>query len=110
MNKRGITFLDNWAELFTIILLVLGLIISLLSDAAIVSYLMIIICGFVVGRLYYQRKAKIRFPFYILVLGFLVGYVVGIELNNRGRMFLILLFFAVGCYLGYYVHEKKYLR
>ncbi|MBN2457841.1 hypothetical protein JXB31_01785 [Candidatus Woesearchaeota archaeon] len=110
IGKRGVSLVDNWVEMFMVLLLILGLVISFLSDAAIVSYFIILICGFIVGRLYYLKRAKMRFPFYILVLGFLVGFIAGIELNSRGLIPLILLFFAVGCYLGYYVHEKRWLR
>jgi hypothetical protein len=108
-NKKGMTLLDDWAEIFALFLLFVGLVISLLSDAAIISYIMITICGFVIGRLYHIKKGNLRFPFLILVLGFLIGYVVGIKINNRGNFIFIILFFIVGSYIGYYLNEKKYL-
>jgi hypothetical protein len=107
-NKKGFRLLDDWAEMFALFLLFIGLVISLLSDAAIISYIMITICGFVVGRIYHKKKGNLRFPFLIIVLGFLIGYVIGIEINNRGKFIFIILFFIVGCYIGYYFDEKGY--
>ncbi len=110
MNKKGIKWLDAWGETATGVFLVIGLIVSLLIDSAIVSYAVILICGIMVGRLYHIRRNKLGFPFYFIIFGYLVGYIVGNLVTRRGYWIVILIFFAIGSYIGDYIMEKRWSK
>jgi len=99
--------LDTWGETSAFILLVIGLIISLLVDAAIVSYVVILACGIIIGRYYRLRIHQKSIIFYLVTFGFLIGYLVGALVNKRGNILVILIMFSIGCYYGNYIIKKK---
>lgn len=109
-NKKADFVIDNWAEISALGLLVIGLIISLLVDSAVVSYAVIFLCGGIIGRLYCMRKNRLHAPFYIIVIGFLLGYIIGAYINKRGYVIVILIFFAFGLYFGNLAVKKKLIR
>jgi len=98
---------EQWAEAFAVFFLVLGLIVSVLLRSAYFSYLTIAFAGFLAGRLYYIKYAKEPIlPFILIIIGFLLGYLVGSFWINR---FLVLILFALGFALSYYLHMKDIL-
>ncbi len=103
-------WLETWAELYTASLLVLGLAVSLIIDAAVVSYAVIFISGILVGRLYHIRKHKLGFPFFLIILGYMAGYLAGSIINRRGHWSAIIILFWLGCLFGDYIMEKKYCK
>jgi hypothetical protein len=111
IGKRGAWNLyDDWGEIATLMLLVFGLVLSFVSGSAFITYLMIVICGIAVGRWYFLRKHSLRFPFYMITFGFLVGFLLGVSITGRGSPLGALVLFFVGAYLGIYLHSKKILR
>ena len=102
--------LDVWGESFAGILLVIGLIISLVIDAAIVSYVVILLCGIIIGRQYRVQIHKHSAVFYVVTIGFFLGYLLGAFINRRGIILVIIIFFAVGCYLGNYIIKRKLVK
>lgn len=109
-KKASMNLFDDWAEIFTLSLLVFGIVLSFISGSAFVTYTMITICGIAVGRWYFLRKPHLRFPFYMIVLGFLLGFIFGVNVTQRGSAIISLLLFFVGNYLGVYLHKKKIFR
>lgn len=109
-NKKAKMSTEHWAEIVSLALLVVGLILSLLSDAAIISYIIIFLCGIFVGRIYYLRRTEVGFPFYMIVVFFLVGYVIGVRVRDRGIIIICLALFALGVYIGRYIHMKRYFK
>ena len=103
-------WLDSWGETFTGIFLLIGLIISLLVDAAIVSYIVIMLAGISVGRLYHIRRHRLGFPFFLITFGFLAGYLIGSIINKRGHWAIILVLFFIGAWFGEYIVHRKYCR
>ena len=110
MNKKGLRWLDAWGETATLTFLVIGLIVCLLIDSAVVSYAVILVCGVMVGRLYNIRKHRLGFPFYLIIFGYLVGYIIGNLITRRGHWLIILIFFAIGCWLGDYIMHRKWSK
>ena len=108
-NKKGYSVYKDWAEMGSILLLVVGFLLSVLADNVFVTYLILVIAGFLVGRVFYFRKKNVRFPFFIIVAFFLLGYFIGVKIMDRGGFFLCFLFFFIGAYIGYIVHEQRYL-
>ncbi|MBW2980107.1 hypothetical protein KY360_01670 [Candidatus Woesearchaeota archaeon] len=100
-------FFKNWAEVFFFILLVLGFLVALATPSAVMSYIVIFICGLIAGRLIYDRKNKGLFPYFIIIIGFLIGYLLG---AYRGEREVMSVLFVIGALIGYYVYDKGVLR
>ncbi len=67
-------FFKSWAEFFFFILMIVGFIVSLwaTSFSAVISYIVVFLSGMVGGRLIYERKKNLPFPYYIIIIGFLI--------------------------------------
>ncbi|MBS3166013.1 hypothetical protein J4444_02730 [Candidatus Woesearchaeota archaeon] len=98
---------EEWVETVVLGLAALGFIISLLIQSVILSYLTIILSGFVAGRIFYiKRFSQPILPFILMIVGFLLGYILGSFWTSR---FWIMVFFAVSFYASYELHLKKIL-
>jgi hypothetical protein len=100
-------FFKSWVEFFFFLLMVVGLIVSLAAPSAVISYLVVFLSGMIGGRLLYERKKKLTFPYYIILVGFLIGYLIGVAYGSR-RVIIIL--FILGILLSYHLHNKGYIR
>ncbi len=109
-NKKGASVYKDWAEIVSLFLLILGFFLSVSSESTLVTYIILTLCGFLVGRIYYFRRRNIKFPFYLIIAFFLIGYIIGVKMRDRGGVLLIFFFFFTGAYIGYTLHEKKYLK
>jgi len=96
-------FFRNWAEFLFFVLLVLGFIISLAAPSAVISYIMIFVVGIMSGRLIYERKNKLMFPYAMIIVGFIIGYILGAYYGNK--MTILTLYF-LGMFIGYQIYEK----
>ena len=95
----------QWAEILALLFLVLGFIISVLLQSALISYLSIAVAGFLAGRVYYIKRYKEPIlPFVLIILGFLVGYLIGSIWINR---IVVLILFAITFWGSYYLHLHK---
>jgi len=110
MNRRAMRVIDVWADVWTLIFLVFGLALSLIVGSLVVNYLVIFISGFSVGRLYHIRKHRLGFPFFLIIFGYLAGYIIGTVMRQMGNVFILLILFFVGCWFGDYVLKKKYCK
>jgi len=99
----GDFYFGSWAELFFFILLVIGFFLSLLAPSAVVSYLMIFALGMMAGRLIYERKHKLQFPYYLIIVGLLIGYLLGAYYGNKK---IILTLFVLGMMISYTLHNR----
>src|SRR3989344_7046415 len=95
----------QWGEVLSLFLLVLGFILSVLLQNPTLSYITILLAGLIAGRLYYiKRYSEPIFPFIMIIIGFLLGYLVG---NFWSSRLFSLILFAVGFVVSYYLHFKK---
>ena len=98
---------EQWAESLAVFFVVLGFIISVLLQSVIFSYISIILAGFLAGRVFYIKRYKEPlFPFVLIIVGFLVGYLVGGFWVSR---ILSLILFAAALIVSYQLHVKKIL-
>lgn len=104
-NKRA-NLAYNWVEYVFLLLLIIGFILALNVGSAVMAYGIIFICGFISGRLVYKLKRNITLPFYIIILGFLLGYVLGSYYGNKK---LIVAFFLVANIVSFFLYDKEYL-
>lgn len=96
----------QWPELFSLAFITLGFILSILLLNPILSYLAILSSGCIAGRTFFLKRHKEPiFPFILIIVGFLLGYVLGSFWANR---LFIIIFFVIGFYLSYYLHMKKF--
>lgn len=100
-------FYKNWMEFFFIVLMILGILVALASPSAVISYFIIFLVGMFAGRLIYERKNKIQLPYFLIIAGFVIGYLIGVYYGNR-RLMIIL--FVIGTILSYKLYDKKILR
>ena len=98
-------FYERWAELFFVILLVVGFVISIIAGSAFFNYIIIFLCGVMAGRVLQVRKGRV--PYYLIVFGFLIGYVLG---KRYGNWRVIIFLFIIGTVISFYLHEKEYIR
>ena len=96
---------EQWVEVFSVALLVLGFILSILLRSQTLTLVSVILAGFLAGRVYYCKKSKEPIlPFILMIVGFLVGYLLG---GFWASPFWTLLLFAIGFIGSYYLHLKK---
>ncbi len=102
-------FFKNWAEFFFFVIMVLGLIVALwaTSFSAVISYIVVFLSGMIGGRLLYERKKKLIFPYYIILAGFLIGYVIGTYYGSRK---VVIILFVLGILFSYHLYNKGYVR
>lgn len=102
-------FFRSWAEFFFFVLMIIGFIIALwaTSFSAVISYIVVFLSGMIGGRLLYERKKKLSFPYYIILIGFLIGYVIGTYYGSRK---VVIILFVFGILLSYHLHKKGYIR
>ncbi len=105
INKKGMWFSENWAEFFFFCLLIIGFLFSLAIQSATLSYVLIILFGIMCGRFLSQRRKG--FPFYLIVFGFFVGFLLGARFAS---MKLLILLFAVGGGVSFWLHRRGVLR
>ena len=100
-------FHKNWMEFLFFLIVIIGVLIALSSPSAVISYIIILLSGIFAGRLIYERKDKIQFPYFMIITGFVIGYLVGVFYGNR-RIAIAL--FVLGAILSYNLYNKKFLK
>ena len=98
-----ISYWQNWPEILGFILLVIGFFVAIFAGSAVIAYILILLAGFMGGRIWFRIKLKRKVPWSIILMGFLVGFMIGSRYGDR-RM--IVLFYIFGIVLSYYLHEK----
>ena len=105
----GHLFFKSWPEFFFFILMVVGFFLSFWASvfSAFVSYIVVFLCGMIGGRLLYDRKQKLTFPYYLILAGFLIGFVIGTFYGNKA---VVIILYILGVLISYHLYNKKYLR
>ena len=102
-----LNFFKNWVEFFFFVLMLVGVMVALLAPSAFISYVMIFLSGMLAGRLIYQRKNKIKLSYYIIIWGFLIGYLIGVYYGSR---WISIALFVLGYITSYKLYDKKILK
>ena len=100
-------FYKNWFESFFLVLVVIGIVIALSAPSAIISYAIIFLSGIFAGRLIYERKNKTQFPYFMIIAGFVIGYLIGVYYGSRR---VVIALFVIGTILSYKLYDKKILK
>ena len=97
----------NWMEFFFLVVMVMGLLFALVAPSAVISYSIAFASGIFAGRLIYERKHKIQFPYIVIMVGFAIGYIIGAYYGSR---WIVVISFVAGAILSYKVYDKKILK
>lgn len=100
-------FYKNYYESLFFALVVIGIVVALLAQSAVISYAVIFLSGIFAGRLLYSRKSKTQFPYLMVIVGFAIGYLIGVYYGSR---WIAIALFAVGAIVGYKLFDKKFLK
>jgi RsiW-degrading membrane proteinase PrsW (M82 family) len=103
----GSDFYQKWMEFWFLILAVAGVIIALAVPKNLISYIVIFFSGMFAGRLIYDRKDKMKFPYIMIIVAFLIGYLIGGVGTNR---IIMILLFVLGIVFCYKLYDKKILK
>lgn len=113
LNKKAMADMatavwQQWAEVFFIILLLIGFLMAISIKSYIMHYIVIFLAGMMAGRLIYEKKGKQPvFAFFLIIVGFLFGYMLGsFSINKK----MIVFFFIIGSLASYYIHKKGYIK
>ncbi|MBI3027682.1 hypothetical protein HYY70_06240 [Candidatus Woesearchaeota archaeon] len=97
----------NWMEFFFLALMIIGILIALSAPSAVISYIIIFLSGIFAGRLLYERRNNIQFPYFMIISGFVIGYLVGAYYGSRR---VIIALFVIGTMLSYKLYDSKILK
>ena len=101
---------ERWTEGFFIALIIIGFVLSVFIKSAFISYLIVFVAGLLAGRsIAVLIRKKNIFPYVLIILGFLIGYLIGSIAINISRV-LIIIIFLIGSVLSYYICKKGYLK
>src|SRR3989338_9337248 len=102
-------FFRSWAEFFFFVLMIIGFIISIWASSfsAVISYVVVFLSGMIGGRLLYDRKGKLTFPYYLILIGFLIGYLIGTYYGSRK---VVVILFVLGILFSYNLYNKGYIK
>lgn len=110
-NKKGDAYFEYWPEIIFFILLVIGFVLSVSLGyslpSAIIAYITSLLSGTMAGRLIFERKHKMKFPYFLMIIGFLIGYLMG---TKYGEKSVILILFFIGGILGFYLRDKEFFK
>ena len=100
-------FYKNWMEFFFFVLMVIGILIALAAPSAFISYIIIFLAGMFGGRLIYERKHRVQLPYFLIIAGFVIGYLIGAYYGSKRTMIFL---FVIGAVLSYKLYERKILK
>jgi len=97
----------NWPEIIGFILLVIGFFIALGAGSAVIAYTLVFLAGAMGGRLWFMAKEKMKVPWSIILMGFLVGFMLG---SRYGDQRMIVLFYIFGIVISYFLHDREIIK
>ena len=107
MGDIGISVWKSWPEIIGLLLLIIGFVVALSISSIWISYTIIFLAGLLAGRVIYKKKGnQPLFPFMLIIIIFLVGYLLGSFMFNR---VLLLVTFIISIVLSYKIHKEKYI-
>ncbi|MBI3033453.1 hypothetical protein HYY69_08320 [Candidatus Woesearchaeota archaeon] len=108
-HKKGMNISETWVEWSSLGIIILALLLSLVSRNTIVTYLIILASGMIMGRMFYMKRYQPRLIFSLFALAFLIGFVVGSFIRGLGSARVIVVIYLIGIYVGYFLHKQGYL-
>ncbi|MBI4151303.1 hypothetical protein HY492_04205 [Candidatus Woesearchaeota archaeon] len=98
---------QRWAEYWTLFLLLIGFLLTLWVDSPQTSYVVAVAFGLLLGRMLWQYKQRMRGSIITILLGFIMGFLLGVQVADR-KLLIILL--VAGMLISYYAHDRKLIQ
>jgi len=107
-DKKGVmNLLDRWVDYCALACLGLGFFMTLIAGSKVLSVLIVLLSGMVVGRSIYIRKHKLQMRFWYIISGLIVGLVAGSRfLSYKG----VIVSFIIGAFIGHYIRKMRWLE
>lgn len=106
-GKKADLLMDNWAEFFALVLLIIGFFIAISAGSAVVLYIISFLFGAAFGRWWYKFKKKLKVPAAIITLGALIGLALGSFYGSRD---MVVILFILGFVGSYHLHDRKIIH
>lgn len=106
-GKKADWFMDNWAEFFAFVILIIGFFIAISAGSAVILYIISVLFGAIFGRWWYKFKKKLKVPAAIITIGALIGLTLGSFYGSRD---IVIILFILGFVGSYYLHDKKIIH
>ncbi len=105
----GPTMWKNWPELIALVVLIIGFIIAISLENPWFVYIVIFLVGLMAGRLFFLKLGRQPiFPFLIIIIGFLLGYLLGTFPTGANNKAVAILFF-IGWIISHIAHKKAWI-
>ena len=99
--------LFDWPEIIALFFLIFGFMFAVFSASLLTACIVCFLMGLIFGRVWYKRLKKGNIPVFLTIMTFLIGFIVG---NAFRQTRLVVVFFFVGIFAGYWVSKKKFLK
>ena len=106
-GKKADWMMDNWAEFFAFVVLILGFLFAISAGSAVILYIIALLFGSAFGRWWFRFKTNLKVPAAIISLGALIGITLG---SFYGRRDVVVILFVLGYVGSYYLHDRKILH
>ena len=103
LNKKA-NLIENWGDIVTISILIIGFILSYFSKNEYFTYAIIFLIGFAFGRLFYYSKNMPKSLVPRIIIIFFIGFLLG-SLNLSKT--LLFTFFITGTTISFLLYYKK---
>ena len=108
LNKKAkLNWYDHWAEYLAFIALVVAFIIGITILNVFLSYVTSFLMGLMVGRVWFRYKRHLKFTWFLVIMGFMLGYVIGTFYSDTR---IIIALFVLGWVIGYVLHDRAIIK
>lgn len=108
-RKAQFNFSNDWPEMIAFVLLLVGFVFSLRATSAFLSYIVIVLCGGIFGRIWWKFRRSMHVPIALIAIGFLIGYMLGAAFTYANAKVVFLLF-ILAVAASYYIHGHQWLK
>ncbi|MEK6822831.1 MAG: hypothetical protein AABY13_03300 [Nanoarchaeota archaeon] len=70
-------FAKDWGEMLGAIAFIIGIVLALATVRPDITYAVALVCGLMFGRQWHRARRGPKLHWYIIILGFVVGYTLG---------------------------------
>ena len=102
-----LNWIDDWPEYLALLLLIIGFITAMAAGSKVLAYVIVLVCGAAFGRVWYRLKDNLNVPWFLIILGFLIGFLLGVRYGSRG---VVIILFVFGIVVSYYLHDKRFIK
>lgn len=108
MENPGDILFRSWPEVSAVVLLIAGFLISISVSSSSSAYLVVFVSGIFAGRYFFSKlQGKTLFPFFLIIVGFIFGYVLGSFSANR---IAVTGLFLSGWTISHKIHKQRIIR